>query len=92
MFPLLRAVGALSCENRAGDTAVRKNIELLEFNRAYRRHQAAIFFEAGTSESRFFWAARSQANQLDRSSTYHSRAVTPKEFAPSQPAASTQLR
>jgi hypothetical protein len=39
-----------------------------------------------------FWAAPSQANQLDRASTYHSGWVTPSEFASSQPAAPTECR
>jgi hypothetical protein len=39
-----------------------------------------FFSEAETSERRRFWAAPGQDSRLDRSTTYHSRAVIPSEI------------
>jgi hypothetical protein len=50
------------------------------------------FQEAAISERRRFWAAPSQANQLDRVSTYHSGCEKPSEFASSHRAAPARCR
>jgi hypothetical protein len=91
------ALSFMACTPRtpaanAGAGVIRINLDFQIENRARRRHQAAIFRKRRPRNVAVFWAAPSQANQLDRASTYHSGCVTPSEFASSQPAAPTECR
>ena len=61
MFPLLRAVGAPRCANWCRRHRGSKDLELLDLNRAYRRHQAGHFIGSGDlGTSPFLGSSRSR--------------------------------